>query len=135
MKKLIFSLLVVCTLTAFSSEKMINVVPGSNLQTSSKSLVTIAPVTYRNLKANAGYLVIYDITTGQTYSTSLAPTTGTLPVNTGIQLAIGDQLEVTLYSGNGDSSLKFQSVTQTGVSSLYISSIYFLPSPSMIVIQ
>lgn len=134
MKKLILVLPVLCMLTAFSNEKPVSTASKASHVSKLKAAVTLAPVTYKNLKTNAGYLVINDITTGQSYSTSLAPT-GSLPVSTGIQLNIGDQLEVTLYSGNGDSSLKFQDVSQSGVSSLYISSIHFLPSPSMIVIQ
>lgn len=147
MKKAILSLAAFCMLTAFSSANVYqqpfnnqlngtaNLVSLSNMEVNSVfCLFTLTPVTYRNLMPNAGYVVIDDITTGQSYGASLPPTTGSHVGNTGIQLSMGDMLQVTVYSGNGNCSITCNGETQTGVSSMYISQ-SFLPNPSWIVIQ
>ena len=148
MKKTILSLAALCVLATFSSGKLMsaessvyrpfsqeqNVTAGLSPSINSGfSLFTTAPVTYRNAKPDAGYVEINDLTTGQTYSAGLPPT-GTSPVSTGIILTVGDRLEVTVYSGNGNCSITCNGSTQTGVSSLSISQ-PFMPNPSWIIIQ
>lgn len=138
MKKLILSLAVLCLLAIFSSGKLMSA--ESNVHPTSRKLskFTLASVAYRNLKPDAGYVVIKDLTTGQTYEASLPPTTNTRPTDSGIMLPIGDQIQVTLYSGNGNCDLRFQNHIQTGVSSLYVASDTFQPgnpSPAAIQIQ
>nr|MBB6139865.1 hypothetical protein [Mucilaginibacter sp. X5P1] len=95
---------------------------------------TPVPVSYKNLKPDAGSVEIDDLTTGITYPLTSLPPTGNKPVDTDISLAPGDIIEVTVYSGNGNCSITCNGSTETGVSSYYISS-SFMPNPSWIVIQ
>jgi hypothetical protein len=151
MKKTILSLAALCMLTAFSSAKLMSVgsnvnkklngttnllpLPGMTINLVSPWL-TLAPITYRNLKSDAGYVEIEDLTTGINYESSLPPT-GNTPVDTPtpISLTVGDVIDVTVYSGNGDCSITCNGSTETGVSSLYLSNNSFEPDPSWIVIQ
>ena len=153
MKKAILSLAVLCVLTAFSGEKLmsagsnqhqpfnkklngtVNLSPSFGMKINPVSPLLV-PVSYRNMKPDAGSVEIYDITTGTDYGMISLPPTGNSPVKIGVSLAVGDFINVTVYSGNGDCSIKCNDYMQTGVSSLSLSnSLFSMPDPSWLVIQ